>query len=54
MYAGPGNIPLITDNHEGIALTSNAACEGGERSLFLTTDGASAWSLFRFNQFPCE
>lgn len=54
IYESPGSIPLITDNHEGIALTSNAACDGGNRSLFLTTDGASAWSLLRFNQFPCE
>ena len=54
VHTGVGAILLGGSNHEGIAITSNASCTSGFRSLFLTTDGGDAWSLLVFNQFPCE
>ncbi len=54
VHTGIGSTLLGGSNHEGIAITSNAHCANGFRSLFLTTDGGDAWSLLVFNQFPCE
>ena len=54
VHDGPGKILFGSDNHEGIALTSNDECANGTRSFFLTTDGGKLWSLMWFKQFPCE
>lgn len=41
-------------NMEGIALVSDADCDGGGRSFFLTIDDGGPGSLYRFREFPCS
>lgn len=40
-------------NMEGIALVSDADCDGGGRSFFLTIDDGGPGSFYRFRDFPC-
>ena len=51
-YATPTNSPPNA-NMEGIALMSEADCDTGVRSFFLTIDDGGPNSLYWFRRFPC-
>jgi hypothetical protein len=54
IHTGPGTHALGSGNYEGIAITPITDCANDLRRLFLTVDGGNAWSLFVFNDFPCD
>ena len=54
VHAGPASNPLGGDNFEGFAITPSLDCADPYRRAFLTIDGATAWSLYAYNEFPCS
>ena len=54
VHDGPGKNTFGGDNYEGFAITPRTDCTSPTRRAFMTVDGGKAWSLYIFNDYPCD